>query len=385
MSGIYDKYRFNMVIFRERGDYVDTKLKDLVVKLKQKSKYFNIYIWGAGNYGELLGGFLNNQEIGWSGYIDNNTEIQNSYKCGKKIYGLDSVDNVEKIYVLISLSPLLHKNTVKSIYEQLNSKHIDNNNIIYIGEHVEIMDSIVRYMGNARKILKRNSAFKDMYTNRRCFIIGNGPSLQLEDLEHLHNEVTMGCNGLIKVLAYTKWRPTCFFFEDSIFVQENIKNESELEHVLSSCEYGFTSFRRNLYTKYGTKYDNMYYLYVGGKKEEMQFSDDICKEVYTAGTTLYTMMQVAVYMGIREIYLLGVDFSFGKVIDSEGKITINPGIKNHMKLMDEVTQGVYTTDLILEGYKFAKEYAERHGIKIYNATRGGKLEVFERVNFDELF
>ena len=39
----------------------------------------------------------------------------------------------------------------------------------------------------------------------------------------------------------------------------------------------------------------------------------------------------------------------------------------------------------MEGYMCAKEYAERHEIKIYNATRGGKLEVFERVDFDSLF
>lgn len=36
-------------------------------------------------------------------------------------------------------------------------------------------------------------------------------------------------------------------------------------------------------------------------------------------------------------------------------------------------------------YKAARKYADAHGIKIYNATRGGKLEVFERVDFDSLF
>ena len=36
-------------------------------------------------------------------------------------------------------------------------------------------------------------------------------------------------------------------------------------------------------------------------------------------------------------------------------------------------------------YKSAKKYADSHGIRIYNATRGGKLEVFERIDFDSLF
>jgi hypothetical protein len=33
----------------------------------------------------------------------------------------------------------------------------------------------------------------------------------------------------------------------------------------------------------------------------------------------------------------------------------------------------------------AKEYADEHGIKILNATRGGELEVYDRVCFDSLF
>ena len=36
-------------------------------------------------------------------------------------------------------------------------------------------------------------------------------------------------------------------------------------------------------------------------------------------------------------------------------------------------------------YEAAEKYTESKGIKIYNATRGGMLEVFERVDLDSLF
>ena len=36
-------------------------------------------------------------------------------------------------------------------------------------------------------------------------------------------------------------------------------------------------------------------------------------------------------------------------------------------------------------YDYARKYADSNGIKIYNATRGGCLEAFQRVNFDSLF
>ena len=38
-----------------------------------------------------------------------------------------------------------------------------------------------------------------------------------------------------------------------------------------------------------------------------------------------------------------------------------------------------------KSYAEARKYSDRTGIKIYNATRGGQLEAFERKDFDEIF
>lgn len=42
-------------------------------------------------------------------------------------------------------------------------------------------------------------------------------------------------------------------------------------------------------------------------------------------------------------------------------------------------------DRMILAYESAKKYVDSHNISIYNATRGGMLEVFERVDFDSLF
>jgi hypothetical protein len=41
-------------------------------------------------------------------------------------------------------------------------------------------------------------------------------------------------------------------------------------------------------------------------------------------------------------------------------------------------------DIMTEAYGIAKTYADRHGIQIRNATRGGALEVFPRDTLDSL-
>ena len=41
-------------------------------------------------------------------------------------------------------------------------------------------------------------------------------------------------------------------------------------------------------------------------------------------------------------------------------------------------------DTNLLAYARAREVCDRLGVKIYNATRGGKLEIFERANLDDV-
>jgi len=85
-------------------------------------------------------------------------------------------------------------------------------------------------------------------------------------------------------------------------------------------------------------------------------------------------LQLAAYMGFTEIYLLGTDCQ--QYDDDE---------KMHFTSDYSVVKSILNLNKIISAYEVAKEYAEAHGIKIYNATRGGSLEVFQRVDFDSLF
>ena len=86
-------------------------------------------------------------------------------------------------------------------------------------------------------------------------------------------------------------------------------------------------------------------------------------------------IQLAVYLGFAEIYLLGTDFTGVN----------NYGSKYGHFYDEKDLDSVCYTDQVKLGYEKAKQYADCHGIKIFNATRGGNLEIFERVDFDSLF
>ena len=54
---------------------------------------------------------------------------------------------------------------------------------------------------------------RDKYKGKRCFIIATGPSLRMQDVERLENEITIGMNSFYRIYDKTQFRPT---FKDSV-------------------------------------------------------------------------------------------------------------------------------------------------------------------------
>jgi hypothetical protein len=106
------------------------------------------------------------------------------------------------------------------------------------------------------------------------------------------------------------------------------------------------------------------------------------------------LIQVAAYVGASEIYLLGVDNTPGNIhrskecYISEKSHFYEENAEDFKKIMKitALTADVDTRRKNCEtAYKYAEDCSRSYGFRIYNATRGGVLEVFERVNFDSLF
>lgn len=221
---------------------------------------------------------------------------------------------------------------------------------------------------------------KNVNKGERCFIIGNGPSLNTEDLEKLRKEKTFSSNRVYNIFENTDWRSTYYCVQD----YELIKNSREEISKMSSCSTAF------LGRALGIEYPKFYkFLSIRLKIKDFYpepplFSDDISKCIYEGMTVSYMCLQIAIYMGFKEIYLLGVDHSYSVTLEPDGSVTQFEGVSDHFSEKDKIDNLplLYKSTL---AYESAKKYADEHNIKIYNATRGGKLEVFERADFDSLF
>ncbi len=243
-----------------------------------------------------------------------------------------------------------------------------------------------------KEILK-SLKLKDRHKGERCFVIGNGPSLTAGDLELLKGEVTFAANRIFKIFDETDWRPTYYICIDYLMYGLDYKEVNQID-----ADIKFVPIERALAA--GEIFDEVtYYNRVVNcvsiengeivRSRDFKFSDDVEEIVYGGQTVLYDALQFAVYMGFSEIYLVGVDCNYKLEVLEDGTIVENDCEKNHFN--DRYDEGLEDAIAVVGtlyaarlAFQKAKEKCEEKGIVIKNATRGGKLEVFERISLDEL-
>lgn len=237
------------------------------------------------------------------------------------------------------------------------------------------------YSSYEKRILK----YQGKYQGERCFIIGNGPSLKVEDLDKLeqNGEYCFACNKIYKVYGKTKWRPDFYACTDSAVFGQNyvsILNQKGPQKFFSAGLPFQNKIRKdpeNIVLNYATK-----------DIQKTRFNPK-ATYIFSGGSVTYVLINLAWALGFREIYLIGCDHSYGFFAGKTQNSAISTAetnqdyfMKNYMRPGEKINIG--DLDRSSQGYTIAKNYIESHGGRIYNATRGGKLEVFERVDLDKI-
>lgn len=218
--------------------------------------------------------------------------------------------------------------------------------------------------------------FKNKYSGKRCFVIGTGPSLRMEDLDLLKSkkEICISMNGIYKAFEFTEWRPDFYMVADLdavYFGLDNIINMNVPYKFVADIAWDEKLEEENVYKWHLVR------RWVNGK--EPQFSKDFSKCSYAGLTITYDgALQLAAYMGFSEIYLLGIDCN-------NYRDTGTAHFFDKYGLENKVETGKLNVDDNILAYISAEKFSRQNGFRIYNATRGGNLEVFERKDFDSLF
>jgi hypothetical protein len=231
------------------------------------------------------------------------------------------------------------------------------------------------------------TGFKNIHQGRRAFIIGNGPSLTRNDLELLKNEITFASNKIFLYFTTTNFRPAYYAAVDLIFLEnfhQTIPKISGTKFLpVPAAQWLQSSNSIFMFREIGHPKDQPF---------RPRFSTDIREGIFGGYTVSFTLIQLAFYMGIRELYLLGMDHDYhlpGKRTyhHAYGEVLVSEGEVNHFHENYRPRGEVWSMprpEYQEQSYRLALETFRNHGGSISNATRGGKLEIFPRVNLEEI-
>lgn len=237
------------------------------------------------------------------------------------------------------------------------------------------------------KNTKKWNGLKNAYKGKRAFLIGNGPSLNVTPLYLLKDEFTLCFNRFHLLDERLNWSPYFYMCIDPE-VLPNISKE--INSNLENFEYAIF---HALHSKLIESRENVLKMH---HVIQVPYFSERMPLFGSGGTVAYAGLQMLYYLGFEEIYLVGVDQNYvlhetakktsGIRIESQHDDDPNHFDPRYFGKGKRYHQPVKATQLrMIRAFKKAKEVAERRGISVKNAGIGGKLEVFDRVDFTSLF
>jgi hypothetical protein len=235
-----------------------------------------------------------------------------------------------------------------------------------------------------------------VYAGKRCFIMGNGPSLNKMDLEFFKDEIVWGSNRCYLLFDQISWRPNFYTAVDTRVVPDNAEEINGLSNELNDTVFFFPSDYR--YSKILKSNKNVYWfkqiILNDNNLPFTMFSTNVDDFIYSVRTVTITALQLAVFLGFNPIYLIGCDTSYQvpkSVKFENGNSDLLISTKNDPNHFSPEYFGEGKkwhdphVDRMIFHYKQAKKVCDEIGVKVYNATVGGNLEVFPRVDYRTLF
>lgn len=189
--------------------------------------------------------------------------------------------------------------------------------------------------------------FKNLHVGKRLFILASGPSLSTLDLSPLERRLVMGLNR------------SFFAFPDTLY-------HCVMDHRLFDLYPDLLHHTRCLFTLEDRPWGLPIKL-LGSEG----FSEDLEKGIYSGYTIVYLALQVATYMGFKEIFILGLDLKLD-------------GGRTHFFGYDYRSRSHESTEFprMHKMLCYGAEKLTDLGVKVYNCSQESTLECFEKVTYE---
>jgi SAM-dependent methyltransferase len=208
--------------------------------------------------------------------------------------------------------------------------------------------------------------FRNLHMGRRAFLIASGPSVARMDLAWLADEITICVNQSHKALGFD---PTYICIGDRE-LWPRVKAEYARKRSTIICSGGTTGAVGKDYA--GTNLGLVVPMNRRRRVDQGDFSIDMLEVCCAFNVVPEIALPFALHCGFSELYLIGCDCTDDGYFYPRGE-----------SARPEWPQQVLPE--AMRAYEVIARYAEEQRYtRIFNAGYGGRLEAFERVNFDAL-
>jgi hypothetical protein len=248
---------------------------------------------------------------------------------------------------------------------------------VFPGIKRRIIEKKFLYLWNSTAISKKNkvyiSSLQDKHRGERLFLIANGPSIKDMNLSCLKNEYTMCMNRFYIYFDKLGFIPNFLLCVEDLVLGQFADDFNNLP-----IENKFVNWRLH------KKIDKCHYL-----KEDFSFhpffQTDLTKPTHFSGTVTFACLQLAYYLGFTEIVIIGMDHSFKeKGIANKVEVRTYEKDESHFdpnyfpKGMKWKLPDLDKSEI---GYQIARDFYEKNGRKIVDATINGKCTIFPKTEF----
>ncbi len=232
-----------------------------------------------------------------------------------------------------------------------------------------------------RESIRRLAELKDIHQGKRAFIIGNGPSLKQTDLAKLKNEFTFGMNRIYLLFPELGFTTTYFCSINDLVI------EQFADDILALPMPKFLAWRSHRHFAKDLQLSNIP-TFIYTSYTSPRFAQNVTGRVWEGATVTTLALQLAFHMGFEKIILIGVDHNFTSKGDANKVVVSDGDDPNHVS-PDYFGKGVKwqlpDLDTSEVGYIMARQAYRKAGREIVDATIGGKLSIFPKVDYNSLF
>ncbi len=236
--------------------------------------------------------------------------------------------------------------------------------------------------GSDKKLVKNNQNLRNTASSRRCFVLGNGPSLSGEDLSKIAGEDVFACNYFYRHPQAEICRPKYYFIVDpKLESGEWPASMIDELYEVTPPDRLFLNIQASKVKSILSKVhqDNVYWLEISQTLNRFYDFNGGIDGPIAADNVTKAAIQTAVHMGYKEIYVLGVDGD-GLFRDLLGERPhfYNVELVNENASFDQMVKNLWFCTEGFRTWALMERSLRKCNIRVYNASTSGLMNCLER-------